>query len=76
MPLATVEAFGDHGIVRGQTLLEDLDRARRLWSDLIRVGIDEEEVGEQLETEGVEKFAASYQKVLDTIQAKRTEVGG
>jgi transaldolase len=75
MPLSTVEAFGDHGIVRGDTLLEGLDRARRLWSDLIRVGIDEEEVGEQLEAEGVEKFAASYQKVLDTIHAKRTQLG-
>jgi transaldolase len=74
MPLGTVEAFADHGIVRGDTLLEDLDRARRLWSDLIRVGIDEDEVGEQLEAEGVEKFAASYQKVLDTIQAKRTQI--
>jgi transaldolase len=74
MPLSTVEAFGDHGIVRGDTLLEGLDRARRLWSDLIRVGIDEEEVGEQLEEEGVEKFAASYQKVLDTIDAKRSRL--
>jgi len=75
MPLSTVEAFTDHGIVRGDTLLEGLDRARRLWSDLIRVGIDEEEVGEQLEAEGVEKFAASYQKVLDTIHAKGTQLG-
>ena len=76
MPLSSVEAFADHGIVRGQTVLEDLDRARRLWSDLIRVGIDEEEVGEQLETEGVDKFAASYQAMLDTIEAKRAEASG
>jgi transaldolase len=73
MPLATVEAFADHGIVRGQTVLEGLDRARRLWSDLIRVGIDEEEVGQQLEDEGVDKFAASYQAVLETIEAKRAQ---
>ena len=76
MPLSSVEAFADHGIVRGQTVLENLDRARRLWSDLIRVGIDEEEVGEQLETEGVDKFAASYQAMLDTIEAKRAEASG
>ncbi len=76
MPLSSVEAFADHGIVRGQTVLEDLDRARRLWSDLIRVGIDEEEVGEQLEAEGVEKFAASYQAMLDTIEAKRAQAAG
>jgi transaldolase len=76
MPLSSVEAFADHGIVRGQTVLEDLDRARRLWSDLIRVGIDEEEVGEQLETEGVDKFAASYQAMLDAIEAKRAQAAG
>ena len=73
MPLATVEAFADHGIVRGQTVLEGLDRTRQLWSDLIRVGIDEEEVGQQLEDEGVDKFAASYQAVLGTIEAKRAQ---
>jgi len=73
MPLATVEAFADHGIVRGQTVLEGLDRARQPWSDLIRVGIDEEEVGQQLEDEGVDKFAASYQAVLETIEAKRAQ---
>jgi transaldolase len=76
MPLSSVEAFADHGVVRGQTVLEDLGRARRLWSDLIRVGIDEEEVGEQLETEGVDKFAASYQALLDTIEAKRAAATG
>ncbi len=76
MPLSTVEAFADHGLVRGDTLLEDLDRARRLWSDLIKVGIDEDEVGEQLEEEGVDKFAASYQKLLDTIEAKRAQATG
>ena len=35
-----------------------------------------EEVGEQLETEGVEKFAVSYQKLLDTIETKRAGAGG
>jgi transaldolase len=76
MPLSSVEAFADHGVVRGQTVLENLDRARRLWSDLIRVGIDEEEVGEQLEAEGVEKFAASYHAVLDAIEPKRAAAVG
>ena len=47
----------------------------QLWMDLIRVGIDEEEVGKQLETEGVDKFAASYLKVLDIIEARRAEAG-
>jgi transaldolase len=75
MPLSSVEAFADHGVVRGQTVLENLDRARRLWSDLIRIGVDEQEVGEQLEREGVDKFATSYKAVLDTVEANRAEPG-
>jgi transaldolase len=71
MPLATIEAFGDHGEVRGHTVLEDVERAQRLWSDLAELGIDEEQVGQQLEDEGVEKFAASERSLLDTVEAAR-----
>lgn len=71
MPLGTIEAFADHGEVRGQTLQDDLDRAHRLWSDLQHLGIDERQVGEQLEDEGVEKFSESYEDVLTTVEAER-----
>jgi transaldolase len=70
MPLETIEAFADHGEVRGQTGTEGLDRAHRLWSDLAELGIDEDEVGDRLEREGVEKFADSYNGAVDTIEAK------
>jgi transaldolase len=70
MPLETIEAFADHGEVRGQTATEALDRARRLWSDLAALGVDEDEVGYRLEREGVEKFADSYNGAVETIQAK------
>ena len=70
MPLETIEAFADHGEVRGQTATEGLDRARRLWSDLADLGVDEGDVGMRLEREGVEKFADSYNGAVETIQAK------
>jgi transaldolase len=70
MPLETIEAFADHGEVRGQTATEGLDRARRLWSDLAALGIDEDDVGMRLEREGVEKFADSYNGAVETIRAK------
>jgi transaldolase len=70
MPLETIEAFADHGEVRGQTATEGLDRAHRLWSDLASLGIDEDDVGDRLEREGVEKFADSYNGAVDTIEAK------
>jgi transaldolase len=70
MPLETIEDFADHGEVRGQTATEGLDRARRLWSDLADLGVDEGDVGMRLEREGVEKFAGSYNGAVETIQAK------
>jgi transaldolase len=75
MPIETIEAFADHGEVRGQTATEGLDRARRLWSDLAALGIDEDEVGDRLEREGVEKFAESYHGAVETIEAKAEKLG-
>jgi transaldolase len=76
MPLETIEAFADHGEVRGQTATEGLERAHRLWSDLAELGIDEADVGWRLEREGVEKFADSYNAAVETIEVKRREMGG
>ena len=70
MPLETIEAVADHGEVRGQTATEGLDRARRLWSDLAALGIDEDDVGMRLVREGVEKFADRYNGAVETIRAK------
>jgi transaldolase len=70
MPIETIEAFADHGEVRGQTATEGMDRAHRLWSDLRALGIDEDDIGDRLEREGVEKFEDSYNGAVDTIQDK------
>src|ERR671918_519026 len=71
MPLETVEAFQDHGIVRGHTLLEGVDEARALFDELAAAGVDYDDVVETLEREGVEKFADSFKQLLDGIEAKR-----
>jgi transaldolase len=73
MPIETLDAFQDHGEVRGQTILEHMDRARSLWSDLGELGIQEAQVMQELEDEGVERFAESYQGAVETIEAKRSE---
>jgi transaldolase len=70
MPLETIEAFADHGEVRGQTATEDLERAHRLWSDLAALDIDEDEVGDRLDREGVKKFIDSYNGAVATIEDK------
>ena len=76
MPIETIEAFTDHGVVRGQTVKEDLGRAHSLWSDLAELGIDEDTVGLELEREGVKKFAASYRGAVEAIERKRAKFAG
>jgi transaldolase len=76
MPLETIEAFADHGVVRGQTVKEGLGRAHALWSDLASLGIDEATVGRELEEDGVKKFADSYHAALDTVERKRAKFAG
>src|SRR4030095_10305428 len=76
MPLETIEAFADHGEVRGQTATEGLDRAHRLWSDLAALGIDEDEVGDRLDREGVEKFTDSYNRAGEGRADKVRKLGG
>jgi transaldolase len=75
MPLETIEAFADHGEVRGQTATEDLERAHRLWSDLAALDIDEDEVGDRLDREGVKKFIDSYNGAVATIEDKVKRLG-
>ena len=70
MPLETVEAFQDHGVVR-ETLTEGVDEARELLAELARAGVDYDEVVETLEREGIEKFSQSFAELLDGIESKR-----
>jgi len=73
MPLETIHAFQDHGtIVR--TLDRDLDEAERVLADLARVGVDYDDVTETLEQEGVQKFADSFEELLEGIRSKRSEL--
>ena len=76
MPLATIDAFADHGEVRGQTVAENIDRAHRLWPELAELGLDEDAVGEELEEDGVRKFAASFEALLETIEDQRRRALG
>src|SRR6201999_2378378 len=70
----TVEAFQDHGEVRGDTVLEGVREAERLLVQLREAGIDYDDVVEVLEAEGVQKFADSFDELLAGIRAKRGEL--
>jgi transaldolase len=71
MPRETVEAFLDHGEVRGDTLLEDVDGARATLQAFADAGIGYDDVVDTLEREGVEKFAKSFRELFADLEAKR-----
>ena len=71
MPPETIEAFQDHGEVRGDTVLEGVGEAEALLGELAEVGIDYDDVVATLEDEGVKKFSASFDELLEGIRSKR-----
>jgi len=73
VPLATLKAFADHGQVRRTVDLE-LDRARADLATLQELGIDLDAITEQLQVEGVEKFAKSFRQMIETVGEKLTRV--
>ena len=75
MPAETVVAFQDHGkVVSRARSLEGSPEAQKLIERLAEVGVDYDDVVETLEAEGVQKFADSFQELLDGIRAKRAEL--
>ncbi len=74
MPAETIEAFQDHGNVRGDTVTEKLAEAHKLLDALAKVGVDYDDVVETLELEGVQKFADSFEELLDGVRSKRGEL--
>jgi transaldolase len=74
MPKETIEAFQDHGEIRGVTLEEGLDEAREVFLELAKAGVDYDDVTRVLEEEGVQKFADSFDELIEGIAAKRAEL--
>jgi transaldolase len=73
MPPATVVACLDHATV-ARTVDQGVDEARALLAAVEEAGISLDEVTEELEADGVQKFADSFVQLLAAIEAKRREV--
>ncbi|MGE0539555.1 MAG: transaldolase [Dehalococcoidia bacterium] len=72
MPVATLEAFIDHGTI-APTLTRDLDGARAVLASLAAMGVDLNAVTAGLLEEGVESFTQSFVTLLAGIEAKRAQ---
>jgi transaldolase len=69
MPDGTVADFLDHGTV-ARTVDTSVAEARSAIDRLAAAGIDMEDVAGVLETEGVVSFAASFDDLMSTLEAK------
>ncbi|NIA01562.1 MAG: transaldolase [Bacteroidia bacterium] len=70
IPPETLEAFRDHGKVR-PSLLENWSGARQQIDELAALGIDLQTNTEELQKEGLEKFAKPFDSLLETLAHKR-----
>lgn len=74
MPEATLRAVADHGEIRGDTVRGAYADAAAVMAALAEVGVDLDAVTEQLEAEGVEKFAVAWQDLLASVREAIVEV--
>ncbi len=75
MPPATMDAFRDHGTPR-DALTEDVEGARRVLSEVERLGLDLDGVTAKLVKDGVDAFADSFDALLGAVAAKKAELAG
>ncbi|MCL4863585.1 MAG: transaldolase [Caldilineaceae bacterium] len=73
MPLNTLDAFRDHGVI-AQTVTQGVEDAQAVFAQLEGFGISMARVADELEVDGVKKFADSYHDLLAAIDQQRTEL--
>jgi transaldolase len=69
LPRTTLEAFEDHGRVEA-TLARDVEEAALTLDDLAALGIDLGRLTDELERDGVSRFAHSVETVVQLIESR------
>lgn len=69
MPDQALNAVLDHGTV-ARTIDVNVSEAEGVYSALEKLGIDWDQVGTQLELEGVDSFKKSFESLLSSLQEK------
>mgnify|MGYP002622705449 FL=1 len=72
LPRETIEKFNDHGMI-APALTTHLEEARRQLVQLGNLGIDLERITQQLQDDGVTKFANAFSDLMAAIRRARTE---
>lgn len=74
LPLSTMEALLDHGKVEGHTIENDLQAAEDAIQEMESLGIAYDDVTNTLVDEGVDKFAASFNSLMENLATKRARL--
>ena len=73
VPDETIAAFADHGIA-ANTLAQDMKSARDIVGRLAAIGIDTEQVAEELQVDGVKKFEDAFRNLTANLEKKRAVI--
>jgi transaldolase len=71
VPDETIAAFADHG-ESANTLAQDMAGAHDIVDRLAAIGIDTEQVAEELQVDGVKKFEDAFRNLNANLEKKRT----
>jgi transaldolase len=75
MPEPTLDAVADHGVIRGNTIEPSYADAQKVLDDLKAAGIDYDDVVQQLEVEGVQKFEDAWNELIESVTANLEKAG-
>jgi len=75
MPPETLEALRDHGHAE-VALGKGEDEAEEVIGKLLAMEINLKSIGQELTEEGVDKFVASYDELLQSLDKKRAAIEG
>ena len=70
VPPNTLDALVNHGTIRPDAVLEDVDGAHAVLDSLAKAQVSIYDVTEMLVADGVKSFADSYNAMLDAIKSK------
>ena len=74
MPMKTLRAFADHGIV-DPPMDADSSAAEHVLADAAKAGLDLAEIIATLEREGIRSFCSSYNELLARIRSELPPLG-
>jgi transaldolase/glucose-6-phosphate isomerase len=76
IPPATMDAFRDHGVVKADSIENDVEGAKATLSALKAAGISLDQVTDDLVVDGVQQFADAFDKLFGSIAGHRREILG